>query len=160
MKFHRNHIGRGTYFVGRRYQRGNGFFGNMIKNAIFPLLKYLGAKGIKTAVAIGRAAVDRPNDSISLIARDKLQDAGIEAMEEGVGHVKRFVARSRKRAQGGEGIRRRVKRRKLTKRQPVRKIAKRVAVKRRSPSKRATHKRPVKRRARKRTIAPRSLLFK
>lgn len=157
MKFHRSHIGRGTYFVGRRYQRGNGFFGNMIKNAIFPLLKYLGAKGIKTAVAIGRAAVDRPNDSISLIARDQLQDAGIEAMEEGVGHVKRLVSRSRKRAQGGEGIRRRVKRSKLTKRQPVRKIAKRVAAKRKSPSKR---KSPEKRRARKRTIAPRSLLFK
>jgi hypothetical protein len=160
MKFHRSHIGRGTYFVGRRYQRGNGFFGNMIKNAIFPLLKYLGAKGIKTAVAIGRAAVDRPNDSISLIARDKLQEAGIEAMEEGVGHVKRLVARSRKRAQGGEGIRRRVKRRKQTKRQPVRKIAKRI-VKRKSPSAKRANKRPVvKRKARKRTIAPRSLLFK
>ena len=95
----RYHIGRGTYFVGRRYQHGNGFFGNMLRNTILPLLKYLGAKGVRTAVAIGKEAVEKPMRSLKDIAKRKLKETGLEVMDDGVGRYRKFV-------QGGAGMKR------------------------------------------------------
>ena len=119
MRYYKNHIGRGTYFVGRRYQRGNGFFGSMLKNAIYPLLKYLGAKGIKTAVAIGKEAVENPHASLKTIAKQKFTEAGVEAMEDGLGRVKRLVQGGgglKRKRRSSEGIRRVTKRRKIVRR--------------------------------------------
>lgn len=139
-----NHVGRGTYFVGRRYQRGNGFFGSMLKNAIFPLLKYLGAKGIKTAVAIGKEAAENPSASLKAIAKQKFQEAGVEAMEDGLGRVKRLVqgGSGLKRKRRSEGIRRVAKRRRVVRRK------KQIGLGVRRKTKRKTTQRKQRRRRR------------
>lgn len=129
----RYHIGRGTYFVGRRYQHGNGFFGNMLRNAILPLLKYLGAKGVKTAMAIGREAVEKPVKSLREIAKRKLKESGLEVMDEGVSRYRKYV-------QGGAGVKRRRRAesvRRVTKRKPKRRV-----IKKRKPKKKRTKRYP------------------
>ena len=86
------------FFVGHRYQKGNGFFGKVIKNAIFPFLKYLGKQGVKTAVAIGEDAFRNPSD-IKSIAKTRLKEAGMQAIDDGANRIKEFV-------QTGKGIKR------------------------------------------------------
>lgn len=140
MRF-KNHSGRGTYFVGRRYQHGNGFFGNMLRNAIFPLLKYLGAKGVKAAVAIGREAVENPVKSLKEIAKRKLKESGIEVMDEGMGRLRKcFQAGGGvKRLRRSEGVRRVKRRRKsckvvaLPKRVPAKKRKKKLVKRGKKP---------------------------
>ena len=95
MKFY-NQRGRGTFFAGARYQKGNGFFGRMVKSAVLPFLKYLGTQGIKTAVAIGEEAVANPSE-FKNIAKRKLQEAGLQAVDDGAKRFKKFV-------QTGEGV--------------------------------------------------------
>jgi len=95
---HYNQFGRGV-FIGTRYQNGNGFFSRVIKNSIFPLLKYIGKQGIKTAVAIGEEAVKNPNSDLKTIVKSKLKDVGMEAIDDGAKRVKKFV-------QTGKGIKR------------------------------------------------------
>jgi len=91
------HSGGGV-FVGHRYQKGNGFFGRVIKNAILPFLKYIGKKGIKTAVAIGSEAVKDPSN-FKQIAKSKLKEIGMEAIDDGAERIKKYV-------QTGKGIKR------------------------------------------------------
>ena len=86
-------------FIGNRYQKGNGFFGKLIKNALFPLLKYIGKQGIKTAVAIGEEAVKNPNQKFKTIVKSKLKDAGMTAIDDSIERVKKYV-------QTGKGIKR------------------------------------------------------
>lgn len=93
-----NQYGNG-FFIGNRYQKGNGFFGRLIKNALFPLLKYIGKQGIKTAVAIGEEAVRNPNEDFKTIVKSKLKDVGMTAIDDGVERVKKYV-------QTGKGIKR------------------------------------------------------
>ena len=95
MKFYK-HKGRGTFFAGTRYQKGNGFFGRLVRSAVLPFLKYLGTQGIKTAVAIGEEAVSNPSEFRN-IAKRKLQEAGIQVVEDGAKRFKKFV-------QTGEGV--------------------------------------------------------
>lgn len=95
-----SHSGSGV-FVGNRYQKGNGFFGRVIKNAILPFLKYIGKKGIKTAVAIGGEAVKDPSN-FKEIAKSKLKEIGMEAIDDGAERIKKYV-------QTGQGIKRKEK---------------------------------------------------
>ena len=128
------HIGRGTYFVGRRYQHGNGFFGNMLRNTLLPLLKYLGTKGVKTAIAIGREAAEKPVQSLRELAKRKLKESGLEVMDEGVSRYRKYV-------QGGSGVKRlraeRVRRvtRKKSKSVKRRVISRRVIAKKKKKTK-------------------------
>ena len=127
---HFHQVGRGTYFIGNRYQKGNGFFGRMLRSAIYPLLKYIGSKGIKTAVAIGREAVLDPNTDMKTIAKRKLAETGLEVMEDGVKKVKEY-AQSGNGVKASEGIKGVKKRRKRT-------------TKKKKPTSRKTKKKPSK----------------
>ena len=145
MRFSRQ-VGRGTYFAGRRYQRGNGFFGRMIKNAIYPLLKYIGSKGIKTAMAIGKEAITDPSTDLKTIAKRKLKETGLEVMEDSVKKVREYVQSGRglKRKRLG-GIKRNTKRTKTSAKQsPSAKITK---PKRTSKPKRRPKLKPIKKKA-------------
>ena len=88
----------GGFFVGHRYQKGNGFFGKIIKKAILPFLKYIGKQGVKTAVAIGEDAF-RSTDDLKTIAKSRLKEAGLQAIDDGANRMKKFV-------QTGEGLKR------------------------------------------------------
>lgn len=92
----RHQRGRGTFFAGARYQRGHGFFSSMVHRAVLPFLKYLGTQGIKTAVAIGEEAISNPSE-FKNIAKRKLQEVGIQAVDDGAKRIKKFV-------QTGEGV--------------------------------------------------------
>lgn len=65
--------------------RGSGFFGNIWKNAIMPLLKYLGPKIIKTGASVASDAIAGENVLQSLkshgktAARDIASDVGTRA---------------------------------------------------------------------------------
>ena len=152
-------VGRGTYFVGRRYQRGNGFFGKMIKSAIFPFLKYIGSRGLKTAVAIGREVVNDPNADFKTVAKRKLLESGIEVLEDGAKRVKKYV-------QTGEGVKRRkTESIKAKKKEPKSKVKKKLKTKTKHPKTSTAKsvkkkKKPVKKRSKSRKNKPHPFLKK
>lgn len=94
--------GNGIY-RGVRYQHGNGFLNTILNKAVYPLLKYFGKQGVRTAMAIGKEAVHNPSASFGDIAKRKLKEAGMQALDDGAKRVQRF-------AQTGEGIKRSIKR--------------------------------------------------
>jgi len=108
----RGHVGHGVFVV-RRYQQGHGFFGKIIKGAVFPLLKYLGKQGIKTAYAIGEDAARNPKRTLKDIAKRQLLKTAINSAEDGVALLKN-------QEQEGDGIKR-----KSIKAAPKRKFKKR-----------------------------------
>jgi len=73
-------------FQGARFQRGQGFFGNVFKSAILPLLKYIGPKLLSTGVSAATDAIGGENFLDSLKTRGKTtarniaSDAGERAM--------------------------------------------------------------------------------
>jgi len=100
-------------FQGTRFQRGGGFFGNLFRNTIMPLLKYLGPKILKTGASVASDAIAGENVLSSLkthgkeAARDIAADAGMRATrfaQTGTGRKRRRSAR----------ISNKVKKRKLT----------------------------------------------
>ena len=86
----RYQYGNGLFYSGARYQKGNGFFGRILKSAVWPLLKYIGKQGLKTAIAIGGEAARNPNN-FKEIAKQKLREVGLEAIDHGAERVKQFV---------------------------------------------------------------------
>lgn len=94
-------------FQGVRFQRGQGFFGNVYRNAILPLLKYFGKKALNTGMEVAGDAIDGENVLESLKTRGKrtVQDIASDAGE----RAKRF-------AQTGTGRKRRRRRNRRIKR--------------------------------------------
>jgi len=87
IKRSRTHVGHGV-FVGRRYQQGHGFFSKIVKGAVFPLLKYLGKQGLRTAFAIGEDAARNPNRTLKQIAKRQLLKTALGTAEDGVALLK------------------------------------------------------------------------
>ena len=56
-------------FQGARFQRGQGFFGNVFKNAILPLIKYLGKRAISAGADVAVDAINGENLVNSLKSR-------------------------------------------------------------------------------------------
>lgn len=124
-----NQAGSGiSGFQGVRFQRGQGFFGNIFKSAILPLLKYLGPKILNTGASIASDAIEGENVMSSLKKRGK---AAAMQMSGDVAN------RALKFAQTGKGRKRRRKTNKI-----IRKRTKRI--------KRVTN---VRRKSRKRSKA-------
>ena len=88
-------------FQGARFQRGQGFFGNVFKSAILPLLKYFGKQALSTGVDVANDALAGENVLESLKTRGKMAARNI-ASDAG-DRVKRY-------AQTGTGRRRRRRR--------------------------------------------------
>jgi hypothetical protein len=83
-------------YAGVRYQKGNGFFGNLMKKAIFPFLRYAGMKGLGKFTEFAQEAVQNP-DEIKAIAKRKLIEMAGDAIEDGGKRAKKFI-------QTGKGI--------------------------------------------------------
>ena len=106
--YYRNQAGTGlTSFEGVRYQKGHGFFGRIIKGSVFPLLKqlwpYLGAKALNTGSNILADVYNRKGLKESISSNLK-RTAG-DIAEDALVKVKEMK---------GKGLRRRVKRRRIT----------------------------------------------
>src|SRR5258706_16411043 len=79
-----NQAGTGiSGYDGIRFQRGNGFFGTIFKNAILPILKFLGKKVAATGVQVASDALSGENVMSSIKTRGKqtLQDIAETAGE-------------------------------------------------------------------------------
>ena len=89
-------------FQGARFQRGQGFFGNVFKSAILPLLKYFGRKALTTGVDVARDAISGENilDSIKTRGKKTMRNIASDA-----------ASRATRFAQTGTGRRGRKRRR-------------------------------------------------
>src|SRR5690348_4747920 len=83
-------------FAGHRYQKGNGFFSELMSRAIVPFLKYVGSKSLTKVGEFANEAVRNP-DGIKEIAKRKLREMAGDALEDGGKRAKKFV-------QTGQGI--------------------------------------------------------
>ena len=68
-----------TGFQGARFQRGHGFFGNVFKNAVMPLLKYLGPQAVALGADVATDAISGENVLDSLKSRGKTTARRIES---------------------------------------------------------------------------------
>ena len=114
-------------FQGVRFQRGAGFFGNIFRSAILPVLKYFGKTALNTGVQVAGDAIGGENVLESL--RNRGKQAARTIANDAAERATRF-------AQTGTGKRRRSKR-----------VAKSIK-KRRRTQKSSTKKLKVKRRRR------------
>src|SRR5882757_577223 len=88
INYYANQAGTGIGgFQGARFQKGHGFFGNVFKNAIMPLLKYLGPKAVALGSDVATDAISGENVLESLksrgnsTARRIASDAGQRALK-------------------------------------------------------------------------------
>jgi hypothetical protein len=76
--YYSNQAGSGIGgFQGVQFQRGAGFFGNVFKNAILPLLKYMGKQAINTGAQVAEDAISGQNVLESMKARGKMSARSI-----------------------------------------------------------------------------------
>ncbi len=117
-------------FSGSRYQRGNGFFGKILKH-LKPALRYIGRQGLKTATSIGRDLLNGENFVNS--AKSNLRNTGNTILNDALDKADELVK------QTGNGIKRRkvYKRRTVTKKQKTSSSKKTKKIK--------TSKKPIKR---------------
>ena len=72
INYYTNQAGSGIGgFQGSRFQKGHGFFGNMFKGAILPLLKYLGPKAVGLGAEVAKDALSGENVVESIKSRGK-----------------------------------------------------------------------------------------
>lgn len=83
-------------FKGVRYQRGNGIFSSLMKNAVFPLLRYIGVNGFAKMGEFAKEAIENPSE-LKSIAKRKLKEVAGKAIDDGAKRAKKFV-------QTGKGI--------------------------------------------------------
>ena len=108
-------------FQGARFQRGQGFFGNVFKSAILPLLRYFGKQALTTGVDVAKDALSGENilDSIKTRGKRTMRNMASDA-----------ATRATKYAQTGTGRRGRKRRRNIKGGSIIRKS--RLGVKRRA----------------------------
>ena len=99
INYYTNQAGSGIGgFQGARFQRGQGFFGNVFKSAILPLLKYFGKKALATGGEIA-------NDALAGVHFvDSVKNRGKKAAE---GFVNDAANRATQFIQTGRGQKRR-----------------------------------------------------
>jgi len=114
-----NHARSGiSGYEGTRFQRGSGFFGNIFRSAILPLLKYLGKKAANTGIQIASDALSGQNMIDSIKSRGKAAAEGL--IDDAASRATRFIQTGkggqRKRKRNGSVINSsKVKRRKVNK---------------------------------------------
>ncbi len=106
ISYYINQAGSGiSGYDGTRFQRGNGFFGSIFKNAILPVLKYLGKKAAATGAQVATDTLSGDNIFNSIKSRGKrtfqdiAEDAGnraIQFAQTGKGKKRRRKANSKR----------------------------------------------------------------
>ena len=84
LNYYANQAGNGiSGFEGIRYQRGNGFFGNILKSAALPLLKYLGKQVLSTGIDVAKDVRDGEpiKEAFKSRAKAKLRDVAGDALK-------------------------------------------------------------------------------
>jgi hypothetical protein len=95
-EYYINQAGTGIAgFAGVRYQKGHGFFGRLLSQAILPILKYLGKKAVNTGVNIGTDILQGENFKDSI--KKRMKSTGFDIAEEALEKVKKQRGSGRKR---------------------------------------------------------------
>lgn len=101
IEYYVNQAGTGIAgFQGIKYQRGYGFFGRILKSAIYPLLSYIGGKAFKTGKNILQDITS--GKDIKKAAKERLLEAGDEITGDAWQRAKQYI-------QTGKGRKRRKK---------------------------------------------------
>lgn len=106
-----NQAGNGiSGFEGIRYQRGNGFFGNILKSAALPLLKYLGRQVLSTGVDVAKDVMDGEpiKEAFKARSKAKLRDVATDAINRADAY--RQTGRGRRARRSGSKKNRKLKR--------------------------------------------------
>ena len=69
-------------FAGQRYQKGNGFWGDLMKKAVMPFLRYAGKRSLSAASEFAKEAIANPEDFKGIAKRKALEMAG-QVIEDG-----------------------------------------------------------------------------
>ena len=87
-------------FQGVRFQRGQGFFGNIFKSAIMPLLKYLGPKLLKTGASVASDAISGENvlQSLKTHGKSAARDIASDVSERTARFAQTGTGRKRRRS--------------------------------------------------------------
>ena len=102
INYYANQAGTGIGgFQGARFQKGHGFFGNVFKSAILPLLKYLGPKAVALGSDVASDAISGVDILNSLQSRGKsaLRSVASDAGERAIKFAQTGKGRRIKRAQ-------------------------------------------------------------
>jgi hypothetical protein len=63
IEYYKDQAGSGLVgFHGVKYQRGHGFFGRILSKAVFPLLRFLGAKALSTGAQVANDVLTDDKD--------------------------------------------------------------------------------------------------
>jgi hypothetical protein len=117
LNYYTNQAGSGlSGYDGVRFQRRNGFFSNIFRSAILPVMKYLGRNLANTGIKVASDALSGENVLESLKTRGK--ETAQTIAEDAGNRLTKF-------AQTGTGRRRRFKRNNNSKRIPKSKSKKR-----------------------------------
>ena len=98
--YYANQAGSGIPgYQGARFQRGQGFFGNVFRSAILPLLKYLGKSAVSTGAQVATDALTGENVLQSLKTRGKAaaQNIASDASNRAMRFAQTGTGRRRKR---------------------------------------------------------------
>lgn len=102
--YYLNQAGSGiATYTGLRYQKGNGFFGRIMKGFALPLLKYFGKQGLSAAGNLVSEYRSNPNKSIKDLLKDQAKTSLSDITQDGAERVKKFI-------QTGKGVKRTNKR--------------------------------------------------
>ena len=106
-------------FRGVKFQKGHGFFGRVLSNAVFPLLKFLGKKAAGVGADIASdVIVNRKGFKDSI--KERFKEGGSDIANAGIERARKYVQtgqgrrRKRKRLQQGKGKKKSIKRKKLS----------------------------------------------
>lgn len=116
VEYYKSQAGTGIVaYQGVKYQRGHGFFGRVMSNALVPLLKFLGKRAVGVGSEIAKdVLVDNKNWKES--AKNRLKAEGENLADRGAERAKKFI-------QEGKGSKRKRKSNKSKRKQKQLKIA-------------------------------------
>jgi hypothetical protein len=129
-------------FSGYKYMRGKGFFSNLFRSSVMPMLRFLGKKSLSVGKDLAGDFLSDP-DNFKETAKTRLKSAGVDLADAAYETAKRKMT---------GGARKRRKRRTITpKRKPARRMKK-------VTSKTIKKRKPTKKKRSARRISPSELL--
>lgn len=98
--YYLNQAGSGiATYTGLRYQKGNGFFGRIMKGFALPLFKYFGKQGLSAAGNLVSEFRANPDKGIKELLKDQAKTSLSNITQDGADRLTKFI-------QTGKGVKR------------------------------------------------------
>jgi hypothetical protein len=115
IEYYKDQAGSGLVgFHGVKYQRGHGFFGRILSKAVFPLLRFLGAKALSTGAQVATDVLTDDKDWKESM-KTRFKAAGKDVAQTGIKKATEFLQKGSGRKRKIEVKQKVIKRRKVTK---------------------------------------------